>query len=304
MVDADRHRRDDAPAAGSAAKTSAVTGLSPTSNASASRRDRDDLLGRASRRRRGRRNRPREQAPARRGGRPGSCRRRPPALSWDSGCAHGQPLMHTTRPRTLRASARRCIASRGGVLVRIATPVLPIANRAGSAPAGSERRRRVASLALPALGWTAGVLRRPAHPARALLVRPDSTSSPSRSTGAGRSTTTAASSTSSTSTRSCGASCSRPRATLDLPGHRLPRCALDQPSRAGGSRRSRCVAVMIPFWSSFVVRTYALVNLLGGWRPARPGCSHFLGLVEPLAADPVLAHRQSRSASSTPTCRS
>ena len=71
-------------------------------------------------------------------------------------------------------------------------------------------------------------------------------------------------------------------------------CSSGSPSRSGsaGSRDARqtlaLVAVMIPFWSSFVVRTYALVNLLGDERTARrppqPAAP-----VERLAGDPVHA---------------
>ena len=45
-------------------------------------------------------------------------------------------------------------------------------------------------------------------------------------------------------------------------------------SRLSGRRQTLAlVAVMIPFWSSFVVRTYALVNLLGDGGPLADGLS-------------------------------
>ena len=62
------------------------------------------------------------------------------------------------------------------------------------------------------------------------------------------------------------------------------------------------LGVMIPFWTSFVVRTYAWVNLLSndGLVTTRAACGRARERV--VAAD-LHAARRSRSASSTPTCR-
>ena len=82
----------------------------------------------------------------------------------------------------------------------------------------------------------------------------------------------------STCTRLCGASCSRsaPPSVCLVSASRSPTSSAGS---AGGTQPLLLVGVIVPFWTSFIVRTYAWVDLLAERRPgrhvlARPATCH------------------------------
>ena len=273
VVDADGDRRDDRAARERREDLRRDRGCRRRAAPSALRRRRDDLAPASSPPRRAPRSRPPRAGPRPAvGERPRvRCRRRPRA-SADAAARRQvsrdcQPLVQCTRFRRA-AQGRRCLHARGPATNRHA--VLPHRQQRGPRGDACDGRRAAAAASLAGASRArldARLLPRRRSSCSGSTRSARSTSSRSTSSGAGRSTTTAASSTSSTCARSCAASSCRPCATARLPRHRLPRGALDRPPRGARSRRSRWSLVMIPFWSSFVVRTYALVNLLADGGP-------------------------------------
>ena len=72
--------------------------------------------------------------------------------------------------------------------------------------------------------------------------------------------------------------------------------------QTGRTQTLLLIGVMIPFWTSFVVRTYAWVNLLPNGGPVEH-VLHTAAPVARLAQRCSTRRRPSRSASSTRTCR-
>ena len=96
------------------------------------------------------------------------------------------------------------------------------------------------------------------------------------------------------------------RGALGLDHARLRRARLHvrllhQPPAAAKAQRLLLVAVIVPFWTSFIVRTYSWVDLLQNLGPI----DRFARALGPARAHqpPVHASTRSGSASSTPTCR-